>query len=61
MAKQCENEIFGQLPDLKEMIAMIQRYNTPEVIIDQGLFTVFRQMSLEEQVNRVKLDPEQSA
>ena len=43
------------------MIAMIQRYNTPEVIIEQGLFTVFRQMSLEEQVNRMSLDPEQSA
>ena len=33
---------------------MIQRYNHPDVILDKGLFTIFRQMQLEDQVNQVR-------
>ena len=43
------------------MIQMIQKYNTPEVIVDQGLFTVFRQMQLEDQVEQVHIEGDAGA
>ena len=44
LAKICEGELFQNLPDLEEMITLVHEYNQPEVVMEKGLFTVFRQV-----------------
>ena len=38
------------MPDLEDVIDMIMKFNQPDVVLEKGLFTVFRQAQLEEDV-----------
>lgn len=41
LAKECESHIYEQMPDLEEMVSMLQEFNKPDVVMEEGLFNVF--------------------
>lgn len=54
LAKQCESDIYKQMPDLEQMVSMLQTFDQPEVVMKEGLFTVFRQMELEDAMEHLE-------
>ena len=50
MAIECESQLFEKMPDLEVMVQMIQDFDQPDVVLERGLFTVFRQMQIEEDI-----------
>ena len=43
------------MPDLEDVIDMIMKFNQPDVVLEKGLFTVFRQAQLEEDVAEAEI------
>ena len=58
LASDCERELYKHLPDLQEVIDLVLSYNEPEVVMEKGLFTVFRQMQMEDEVEQMGAEGE---
>lgn len=47
------------MPDLEEMVSMLQEFNKPEVVMEEGLFNVFHEMQLEDAIDQIEVQDEE--
>ena len=58
IAKKYESKLYDNLPDLEEIMNMITKFDQPEVVVEKGIFEVFRIMSLEDDLDENAFDVE---